>query len=126
MADFYVDHNVAREIAVRLQLAGHQARTAQDQGLERAGDDEPLFTAAQWGWILLTHNARDFHLLHDAWRRWSHGWQVSARHAGILILLPPISPMQAVETIAALLQSGQPLPNELHTWRPRQGWMRRP
>ncbi len=71
MAEFYLDHNVARELAEHLCHAGHAARTARDLGTERASDDAHLSLAARSGWILVTHNAKDFVLLHAAWHRWS-------------------------------------------------------
>lgn len=39
--------------------------------MERASDDAHLSLAARSGWILVTHNAKDFILLHAAWRRWA-------------------------------------------------------
>lgn len=87
MASFYTDHNVALQVALLLRQAGHTAVTARDLGLERAGDDVHLLMAAQHGWMLVTHNRQHFILLHDAWLRWFHAFEVSVRHAGVL--LPP-------------------------------------
>ena len=84
MASFYTDHDVALQVALLLRQIGHTAITARDLGLERAGDDEHLLTAAQRGWILVTHNRQHFLLLHDAWRRWLRVFGVSTVHAGIL------------------------------------------
>ena len=56
MANFYTDHDVSLRVASLLRQLGHTAVTARDLGLERAGDDEHLLTAAQRGWILVTHN----------------------------------------------------------------------
>lgn len=39
--------------------------------MERASDDAHLSLTARSGWILVTHNAKDFILLHAAWRRWA-------------------------------------------------------
>lgn len=125
LAEFYLDHNVAREIGSRLLLAGQGSRDAQELGKARAGDDEHLFIAAQQGWIFLTHNAKDFYLLHDAWRRWSQGWQTPAQHAGILVFIPPITAALAVSELLTFLSSDVPMTNELYTWRPRTNWVRR-
>ena len=70
LADFYLNHNVSRELGGWLRLSGHTARTAADIGQDQATDDEHLLTAQQQNWILITHNWKDFRLLHDAWRRW--------------------------------------------------------
>ena len=94
--------------------------------MERAGDEQHLSQAAGSGWILITHNARDFTLLHGAWRRWSREWGMMARHAGILVLIPPVAPSRAAQEIAALLESGRLLHNELYIWRQHTGWVRQP
>jgi len=86
VASFDTDHDVALQVAVLLREHGHMALTARAIGLERAGDHEHLLTAAQRGWILVTHNRQDFFLLHDAWRRWFQVLNVSVVHAGILNL----------------------------------------
>jgi Domain of unknown function (DUF5615) len=125
VADFFLDQNVSREFGLLLRMRGQSARTTRDLGMERAGDDELLFLAAQQRWLFVTHNAKDFQLLHDAWRRWSTGWLVAATHPGILVLNPPIAPLVATSEIDAILRSGRPLTNELHLWRRHTGWVRR-
>jgi hypothetical protein len=105
VADFYRDHNVARELADRLRDAGHGARTARELAMERAGDEAHLSLAAQSGRILITHNAKDFSLLHAAWQRWSADWKTSAHHAGILVLIPPVSPEEATREIESLVEA---------------------
>jgi hypothetical protein len=85
LAEFYIDNDVALEVAHLLQVNGHTVATARDVGRERDRDDEQLLVASQQGHIFLTHNETDFVLLHDAWQRWSEAWGVSARHGGILI-----------------------------------------
>ena len=124
MASFYTDHDVALQVAVLLRAHGHMALTARAIGLERAGDHEHLLTAAQRGWILVTHNRQDFFLLHDAWRRWLQVLNVSVVHAGILIL-PHGLPRQTVQLLEDFLLSGLPLSNELYVWRPLSGWTQR-
>jgi Domain of unknown function (DUF5615) len=86
LADFYIDNDVALEVAHLLRVSGHTAVTARDMGREGDRDDEQLLVASQQGHIFLTHNETDFVLLHDAWQRWSEAWGVSAHHAGILIV----------------------------------------
>jgi hypothetical protein len=86
LADFYIDNDVALEVARLLNVSGHTAVTARDVGREGDRDEEQLLVASQQGHIFLTHNEADFVLLHDAWQRWSEAWGVPARHAGILIV----------------------------------------
>lgn len=71
MAAFYLDHNVALETARLLRKAGHSATTAREIGLAAVRDDEHLPRSASERRTLVTHNAGDFILLHDAWLRWS-------------------------------------------------------
>jgi hypothetical protein len=124
VAHFYTDHNVALQVALILRQTGHAAITARDLGLERAGDDTHLLTAAQHGWILVTHNRQHFSLLYDAWLHWFQVFGVPAMHAGIL--LPPHGlPDQTVQLRQEFLAAGFPLSNELYTWRPAGGWLRR-
>src|SRR5215510_6348095 len=107
-----------------LQHHDHMVLTVRDIGLERAGDHEHFLTAAQRGWILVTHNRQDFFLLHDAWRRWLPVFNVSTVHAGILVL-PHGLPSQTVQLLEDFLLSGLPLSNELYVWRPMSGWTHR-
>src|SRR5688500_6021775 len=93
MASLCLDNDVAAHVAGLLQTAGHQAVTTRHIGLSRASDAELLLVAAQRGWILVSHNADDFVLLDDGWRRWSAAWGVAEQHAGIL-LLPQATPAE--------------------------------
>jgi hypothetical protein len=124
VAEFYLDHNVALELAEHLRRAGHGAQTARQRGLERAGDEAHLWLAAHSGWALITHNAKDFTLLHAAWKQWSKGWGVDSHHAGILLLTPPISPELASREIVGLVQAEMELSDKVYTWRGTIGWVR--
>lgn len=126
MAEFYLDHNVARELAEHLHQAGHAARTARDLGMERASDDTHLSLAARSGWILGTHNAKDFVLLHSAWHRWSQEWGAEAHHAGILVMSPSVSPVRASDELLDFLWSARELTDGLYTWRAATGWTQHP
>lgn len=126
MAEFLLDHNVARDLADHLRQAGHGARTSHALGMERDGDEAYLSRSAQAAWILITHNAKDFVLLHAAWRRWTAEWGVSVEHAGILVLIPPVASAQAAQEVLSLLRANSPLPNALYLWRRSRGWARQP
>lgn len=66
MADAYADHNVSFDLVGALRSSSHRVVTARGEGLDHAGDDVHLPTAAEHGRVLPTSNARDFRLLHDA------------------------------------------------------------
>ncbi|HVC33640.1 MAG TPA: DUF5615 family PIN-like protein [Chloroflexota bacterium] len=121
MAALYTDHDFALEVSIFPRGAGHIAIAAHDLKREEAGDDEQLLTAAQHAWTLVTHNRKDFTLLHNAWRRWARAWGVVPVHAGILVL-PRGSPSSLAERVSVLFESNPPLTNALYTWKTGVGW----
>ena len=125
MASLYLDHNVARDVATALRFAGHDVRTTRQIRTEAADDDEHLALAFQNAWIFITHNMRDFQLLHNAWRRWSRLWGLSVLHPGILALEPGPAPQQIARLIDERLRTGPPIAGELAIWRRIDGWRQR-
>jgi hypothetical protein len=133
MASLCLDNDVAVRVAGLLQTAGHQAVTTRAIGLARASDAELLLVAAQRRWTLITHNADDFTLLDDGWRRWSAAWGVTESHAGILLLPQAtlaersqgrLGPVELAQHLIDLLNVGSPAPNELWQWKRVDGWVR--
>jgi hypothetical protein len=124
VAAFYIEDGVSPRVAMELGYLAHWATTADAQGRKGANDEEHLWLAAQHGWILVTHNAADFRMLHRAWLLWN----VPLRHAGILVLpqQPGTLARQMALDIDALLQSHPPLENRLYGWQPRTGWVPHP
>lgn len=123
MAAFYIDHDVAQEVARLLQSAGHNVVTVRDLRTPRDRDAQHLLLAATESRILITHNARDYQLLHDAWRRWQDHWSLAIPHAGIAFL-PHVPPKIAFPALSNLSGSGVSLPNELYTYSQWAGWVR--
>jgi hypothetical protein len=128
VAALYTDHNVDQRIAIQLRHLGHYVVTAPMLGLQRAGDDEHLLAAAQHSWILVTHDWKDFSLLHDAWRRWAQAWRATPvpQHAGILVIPQPWPAPDAAQEIDRFIQSNPPLANVLYRHHRTRGWERRP
>ena len=138
MPAFYLDNDVAHEVASFLGSEGHDAVTTRSIGRQAATDDEQLLTAAEQRWILVTHNWDDYTLLHGAWLRWSRAWQVRPEHAGILVIPQPpeLSVIRAAQELSGFVRSGRPLINELYRrrrpgarpawerWRRGRGWTR--
>jgi hypothetical protein len=121
MARFHVDANVAIPFADLLSAQGHDVATARQLSLANAPDDKHLLDAAQANRVVITHNEKDFILLHGAWRRWSAAWGIAAitQHAGILVL-PVESRTRSrgqVTAIERLVADRGSLVNELHVWR---------
>ena len=127
MAALYIDHNVSRETSARLRQYGHAVLETRERGAVRAKDDEQLLIAASENWVLITHNRKDFELLHDAWRRWSTAWQVAPAHAGILLLPQeaPWTPEVLATEINRFLLSGIALTTELYRLKASGTWERR-
>lgn len=122
MVSFYCDENVHVDVASLLIQAGHSARTTVEVGRIGAWDPDQLHYATDLDFVLITHNRRDFHTLHDAWMPWSPFWRESKPHSGILILdqgpLPPI----IVAAIQTFLSDAQATLNGLtHDWFARDG-----
>ncbi len=81
MAAFLLDHNVSAKLAPLLRSQGHVAITAREMNMETARDERILLTAASRDMIVVTHNVKDFRLLHDAWLAWSRAWRVAPVHS---------------------------------------------
>ena len=121
MAEIYADHNVAKEIIAGLRARRHVVTITTDLGLQRATDEVQF---AQREWLLITHNRKDFTLLHLAWRRWSREWAVNPQHHGILILPQTVAHPNVALEVHRFLRRGLPLQNELYDWQPPDGWVR--
>ena len=64
MAAFYRDNDVAQVLAAYLLADGHDVTTARWARLQAAADAEQLLRAAEEGRILVTHNRREYVMLH--------------------------------------------------------------
>src|ERR1700731_3537232 len=72
----YLDECVRIALAARLRLRGFIVFTARDAGLSGANDAQQLAFATRHGWLIVSHNTRDFMRLH----------QRVTIHAGIALL----------------------------------------
>jgi hypothetical protein len=126
VARFYADADIATHLTALLRRMGHDVLTAGDAGRRYARDAEQILAAAQAGRVLVTHNRKDFTLLHQAWLLWPSAWGLRSapEHAGIAIIpqSPHISDARAAEILTELATSGLTLTNTLYEWRP-SGWM---
>ena len=104
---FYLDEDVAIALASMLQAMGHVASHTHAESMDRSRDYRQLLHAATHSWVLVTHNARDFRLLHGAWLAWAHEWGVPHRHSGILIVeqLPPPRHFEIAQAIDTFTRS---------------------
>lgn len=117
----YLDEDVKHEV-VDLLVAPHLfVRTARNERRLRASDPSQLIYAAEQGWIVVTCNRNDYHLLHDAWLLWSHRWGVAPKHAGILALDQGYPAPVLAAAITAFLATDPDLINAMYDWRARDG-----
>lgn len=116
---FHLDQDVDKRLKGHLNAYygdAEAAKTAAELGLHRATDGHHLLMAAQADRIFVTHNAKDFITMQDAWGRWSKAWGVSPTHAGILIISQAWSPLVAAREIAQFLGNRVSLPNEIYAY----------
>lgn len=127
MAEYLLDHDVSRRFATLLIAHGQVAKSARDERLERSDDGAILLFAAQRSQVLLTHNGRDFWLLHRSWHRWAGAWQVTPfpRHAGIIVLpqRTHLPPELLTPHVVELLGRQPDLTNRLYEWTVARGWV---
>lgn len=126
MASLYIDEDNGRTIAALLRSLGHDVVWAREHRSPGTTDELQFVAAVQLGRIFVTHNERDFVLLHRAWVAWPQElnvrWPV---HRGVLVIpQPPTLPVNHAATqIDELLQSGSPLTNAYYIWKHERGWV---
>lgn len=127
MAEFYLDSDVPLLLGRLLRRAGHVVAAARELGLGAATDDAQLLAAVRGGRLLVTHNRRDFTLLHDAWRSWPPAFGLALPAHPEILVLDQAPPGVLFESIEVLLAATSPPArrNELFWWRSRDGWSRR-
>lgn len=129
MAPCYLDENVAEILAEFLQRRGHDAVTTSQLGNKGLRDVQQLLVAIRTGRILVTHDARDFPMLHEAWHELARLWGVTrpVLHPGILIMPPTrrLAADEAARLIDELLARVGTVENRLFDWKIGQGWIER-
>lgn len=114
------DDSVAVVLVALLRRAGHDVQIPADAGIDGQEDPVHLTHAVLQDRVLLSHNYRDFKLLHDL------VVAVRGHHAGILVVRKDNDPKRdltmhgIVRAIAKLLASGMPIADEYHIlnhWR---------
>jgi hypothetical protein len=111
MANFYLDHNVARRVAVLLRVDGFSAATARELGNERNDDVSQLVVAASRQCILVTHDD-DFRRIHRDWPSRPVPLRPFRTHFGILLIpaFPIWNAERAVSEIEAFLEQKPGIP----------------
>jgi hypothetical protein len=123
---FYLDNDVSNEVIGLLETKGHDVLHTRRHGQARASDDQQLLTALRLNRILVTHNAKDFGLVHRAWRLWPGAFGAEwPQHPGILVVPQPAD--LSTPRVAApdrFVRSGRPLLDQLYRLTAAGVWQR--
>ena len=126
MALFFLDNDFPLGAGDELRRLGHDVASARSTNREDRHDEEQLLYAATENRILITHNRRDFRLLHRAWLRWSRTWSVQQAHAGILVLPQGRTYQEYGAVIDSYLSQRGAVINELHLCDSTSRWTQYP
>lgn len=129
---FALDEDVSHPLASLLRSQGETADSAKELGRLGLRDAQVLLLAAEHGQALVTHNNRDFRMLHDAWmlwrRRWSDDCERSGgqphfvlRHAGILIV-PHLKNHDLASVLDEFGDIAASPADRLFAWSPVRRW----
>lgn len=124
MARFYLDHDVGLRLARLLNELGHNATTSLAEQTTTLRDSAQLLHATRNERVIVTHNKRDFVELHHAWRSWSSAWNVSERHAGVIVVPQAANwPLRRIaREVEDVLSQANLMENRLYRWTPERGW----
>jgi predicted nuclease of predicted toxin-antitoxin system len=75
----YLDEDVAVQLARALQQRGIDVRTTQNAGMAQSSDEQQVAFAAEQRRAILTHNKRDFILIHQKYL------EQGDKHSGIIV-----------------------------------------
>lgn len=118
MAAFYTDEDVALALAELLA----DARTLDIETAHAAHqleqlDDAQFLYAVQHDRTFITHNRKDYTLIHDAWLLWNDAaGGALGDHHGVLILRQD-QPDELANRIDEFLNTNPVLTNEAYWWR---------
>ncbi len=129
---FALDEDVPQAVATLLRQQGLAVQSAKELGRLGLSDVQVLLRAALNRQIVVTHNGRDFALLHEAWTTWSRQWEQEiatesqtpvnlSHHAGIIIT-PHLPNRTLVDVIASFVASFGPIAGRLLVWSAANGW----
>ncbi len=126
MAPFYLDENMAESFAGLLHVQGHEVLTTNQAGNKGQSDVRQLLFATRTGRTLITHDARDYPMLHEVWYALGREWDVSVAifHPGILIL--PVPRRLSVPEAAGVVEDvvdRVAVANWLLMWKIPTGWV---
>lgn len=122
MAAIYLDADVAVPLVRLLRAAGHDAVTADEEGLKYARDNAQMLAAWGRGRVLVTHNGKDFPDHYEAWQTWPPAWGVAAPSLPGVVIVSQAPVGDLAAALDAFFAQSQPVADRLYRWRPSDGW----
>jgi hypothetical protein len=126
VASLLLDEDVSEKNLDPLQARGHISTSIGKLGRKGINDALQLLFAAQPNYIFVTHNAKHYILLHEAWTASARAWNATpiARHAGIIVIYTSrgLTPTDIADAIDRLISTRASIENRLHTWSLADGW----
>jgi len=127
---FYTDQNVSAAVARALRARRLDAVSTDERGNKGAGDQRQLLIATAERRAVVTHDGRDFRLLHRAWREWSVAWGVAARYRhGSIVVVPQggqgdreMPAGRVADLVTELARAYDNLTGRFFVWSWRDGW----
>lgn len=114
----FADEDVYNELKQLLTESGHDVVSPIELGLRGAGDEMCFLHAASDARTIITHNGKDFSLLHRAWMTWPGQWNIATQpqHSGILSVPHQnlLSPTAAANRIDWLIRTSGSLLNTFY------------
>ena len=127
MARILADEDIYTDLKQRLRAYGHDVLSVTELDSRGDGDHLWMLRASEDERVILTHNWRDFLLLHNAWNAWLSHWKISPtpRHPGILSVpqRDVLGADQAASSVHAFLHEERPLANMYYWLFPARGWV---
>jgi len=124
VAGLQFDENVSLKLVPLLEAAGHDIVVMRDLRSPRMTDDALLLSSVRAGRVFITHNRKDFRMLHDAWVTWPAAFGMALPpHSGILIL--DSVPYETLASVIAVFLDEMPperLANAIFWWHRHDGW----
>ncbi|MGH2559930.1 MAG: DUF5615 family PIN-like protein [Thermomicrobiales bacterium] len=120
---YYLDEDMAYPLTIALRTIGFDAEAVKDHAAFRWSDAHQLSLAVDLERTVITHNSKDFRIMHETLALWSRRWDVigATRHRGILVL-PQLLVPELVPLIEDFASGWDDIDNRLFEWDRRRGW----
>jgi hypothetical protein len=119
----YLDEDVSHSLVGCMVQAGYDMDSVKDAGNLGLTDARQLAWAVDRGRTIITHNVKDFRLLHEALLLWARRWDrpTVLRHRGIIVV--PHSPVpDLVRIIDEFARPLEAIDNRMFIYDRHCGW----